>query len=134
MKSWSQWSLSNQLAASVPTTFIRDCSKSASCSLSAGRRPHGQFSCGATAVFESENPDKDIHLYINSPGGSVTCRYGNLRHHAIHQALISAPCVLARRPAWALIARGWRKRQALCVAAFAHDDSSATWRLSGTGH
>ena len=22
--------------------------------------------------FESENPDKDIHLYINSPGGSVT--------------------------------------------------------------
>ena len=23
-------------------------------------------------VLESENPDKDIHLYINSPGGSVT--------------------------------------------------------------
>src|SRR5690606_31499824 len=22
--------------------------------------------------LESENPDKDIHLYINSPGGSVT--------------------------------------------------------------
>ena len=24
--------------------------------------------------LESENPDKDIHLYINSPGGSVTAR------------------------------------------------------------
>ena len=35
--------------------------------------------------LESENPDKDIHLYINSPGGSVT-RYGDLRHHAVHQA------------------------------------------------
>ena len=23
--------------------------------------------------LESENPDKDISLYINSPGGSVTC-------------------------------------------------------------
>ncbi len=22
--------------------------------------------------LESENPDKDVHLYINSPGGSVT--------------------------------------------------------------
>ena len=22
--------------------------------------------------LESENPEKDIHLYINSPGGSVT--------------------------------------------------------------
>ena len=28
---------------------------------------------GAQLLFlESENPDKDIHLYINSPGGSVT--------------------------------------------------------------
>src|SRR3977135_2257521 len=24
--------------------------------------------------LESENPDKDIHLYINSPGGSVSSR------------------------------------------------------------
>jgi len=33
--------------------------------------------------LEAENPDKDIHLYINSPGG---CGHGDLRHHAIHQA------------------------------------------------
>ncbi len=36
--------------------------------------------------LESENPDKDINLYINSPGGVVTCRLGHLRHHAVHQA------------------------------------------------
>ena len=36
--------------------------------------------------LESENPDKDISFYINSPGGSVTRRHGDLRHHAVHQA------------------------------------------------
>ena len=28
--------------------------------------------CGAILILESENPDKDINLYINSPGGSVS--------------------------------------------------------------
>ena len=28
--------------------------------------------------LESENPDKDIHLYINSPGGSVSCGHVDL--------------------------------------------------------
>ena len=27
---------------------------------------------GQMLFLESENPDKDIHLYINSPGGSVS--------------------------------------------------------------
>ena len=28
--------------------------------------------CAQLLFLESENPDKDIHLYINSPGGVVT--------------------------------------------------------------
>ena len=36
--------------------------------------------------LESENPDKDISFYINSPGGSVSAGHGDLRHHAVHQA------------------------------------------------
>ncbi|MGH9070164.1 MAG: ATP-dependent Clp protease proteolytic subunit, partial [Acidimicrobiales bacterium] len=28
--------------------------------------------CAQLILLESENPDKDISLYINSPGGSVT--------------------------------------------------------------
>ena len=31
--------------------------------------------------LEADNPDKDIYLYINSPGGVVS-RHGHLRHHA----------------------------------------------------
>ena len=34
--------------------------------------------------LESENPDKDIHLYINSPGGSVTAGMDNLRYNAVY--------------------------------------------------
>ncbi len=33
--------------------------------------------------LESEDPDKDIHLYINSPGGSVTAGmaiYDTMQH------------------------------------------------------
>ncbi len=33
--------------------------------------------------LESENPNKDISLYINSPGGVVSCRLSNLRYDAI---------------------------------------------------
>ena len=36
--------------------------------------------------LESENPDKDIALYINSPGGVVSAGTGDLRHDAVHQA------------------------------------------------
>ncbi|MCW1890023.1 ATP-dependent Clp protease proteolytic subunit [Vibrio chagasii] len=35
--------------------------------------------------LESENPDKDIYLYINSPGGNNS-RHVYLRHNAVHQA------------------------------------------------
>ena len=49
--------------------------------------------------LESENPDKDVHLYINSPGGSVTAGMAiydtmqfikpDVRH-----------CVLGKQPVW----------------------------------
>ena len=32
--------------------------------------------------LEADNPDKDIYLYINSPGGVVSAGHGHLRHHA----------------------------------------------------
>ena len=51
--------------------------------------------------LESENPEKDIHIYINSPGGSVTRGPGDLRHDAVHQAATSARSASGRRPAWA---------------------------------
>ena len=40
--------------------------------------------------LEAEDPDKDIHLYINSPGGSVTA------------SAMCPPYVLVWQPAWEL--------------------------------
>ena len=36
--------------------------------------------------LESENPDKDISFYINSPGGSVSAGVAIFRHDELHQA------------------------------------------------
>ena len=41
----------------------------------------------AQMIFlEAEDPDRDINLYINSPGGVVTAGPGDLRHHAVREA------------------------------------------------
>ncbi len=34
--------------------------------------------------LSGEDPEKDLQLYINSPGGSITAGLGHLRHNAIH--------------------------------------------------
>ena len=34
-------------------------------------------------TLESTDPDRDITMYINSPGGSFTAHDGDLRHHAV---------------------------------------------------
>ena len=34
--------------------------------------------------LSGEDPEKDLQLYINSPGGSITAGSGHLRHHAVH--------------------------------------------------
>src|SRR5947207_12392341 len=38
--------------------------------------------CAQLLLLESEDPDSDVFLYINSPGGSVTAGM-DLRHHAV---------------------------------------------------
>jgi ATP-dependent Clp protease protease subunit len=50
--------------------------------------------------LESENPDKDIHLYINSPGGSVSagCRSTT---RCSSSSPTSRRCAWASPPAWA---------------------------------
>ena len=41
--------------------------------------------CAQLLLLAAEDPDKDIFLYINSPGGSVVGRHGDLRHDAVRQ-------------------------------------------------
>ena len=39
--------------------------------------------CAQLILLEAEDPEKDISLYINSPGGLGHRRPGHLRHHAV---------------------------------------------------
>ena len=79
--------------------------------------------------LESEDPDKDIMMYINSPGGDVIGRPGDLRHDAV--PALPGRDVL-RGPGGVdgqLPARGRREGQAQRAAARARDDPPAARRL-----
>ena len=69
-------SSSRRVGASGRTTSTANCSRrtSSSCRrLSTTRLP---ASCAAQLIhLESENPDKDINIYINSPGGDITALF-----------------------------------------------------------
>jgi ATP-dependent Clp protease protease subunit len=80
--------------------------------------------------LESENPEKDISLYINSPGGSV---YAGMAVYDTMQFIkpdVSTLCPVSP-PAWAPSC--WRRgcRQTLCFAERTHHDSPAAWRRAG---
>jgi hypothetical protein len=57
-------------AASAPTTSTRACCASASSSWWAGQRPEANLVVAQLLFLESENPDKDISFYINSPAAA----------------------------------------------------------------
>ena len=41
--------------------------------------------CAQLLLLAAEDAIRDINLWINSPGGSVYCRHGDLRHHAVRR-------------------------------------------------
>ena len=51
--------------------------------------------------LESQDPEKDISIYINSPGGSIYAGPGDLRHDAVHQARRGDDVRRASRCRWA---------------------------------
>lgn len=65
--------------------------------------------------LESENPDKDIHLYINSPGGAVTAGlaiYDTMQYIKPH---ISTMCVGQAASMGALLLAGGTKGKRFCL-------------------
>ena len=50
--------------------------------------------CAQLLLLAAEDPDRDINLYINSPGGSVYRRHGDLRHDAVHRRTTWRPCAM----------------------------------------
>ena len=83
--------------------------------------------------LESENPDKDISFYINSPGGSVSAGlaiYDTMqfikprREHAVRRSGGEHGCAAAG---------GRREGQAILPSELACDDPSADGRFPGSG-
>jgi len=65
--------------------------------------------------LESENPDKDIHLYINSPGGSVTAGLAIYDTMRFIRADVSTMCVGQAASMGALLLTGGAKGKRFCL-------------------
>jgi len=65
--------------------------------------------------LESENPDKDIHLYINSPGGSVTAGLAIYDTMQFIKAEVSTMCIGQAASMGALLLAGGAKGKRVCL-------------------
>ncbi len=65
--------------------------------------------------LESENPDKDIHLYINSPGGSVTAGLAIYDTMQFIKADVSTMCIGQAASMGALLLAGGAKGKRYCL-------------------
>lgn len=65
--------------------------------------------------LESENPDKDIHLYINSPGGSVTAGLSIYDTMQFIQPEVSTMCIGQAASMGAMLLAGGAKGKRLAL-------------------
>ena len=65
--------------------------------------------------LESENPDKDIHLYINSPGGSVTAGLAIYDTMQFIKSDVSTMCIGQAASMGALLLAGGAKGKRVCL-------------------
>lgn len=65
--------------------------------------------------LESENPDKDIHLYINSPGGSVTAGMSIYDTMQFIKPDVSTMCIGQAASMGALLLTGGTKGKRFCL-------------------
>lgn len=65
--------------------------------------------------LESENPDKDIHLYINSPGGSVTAGMAIYDTMQFIRADVSTMCIGQAASMGAVLLAGGTKGKRYCL-------------------
>ena len=113
--------------ASAPTTSIRACSKNV---IFCGSVEDQRQPDRAQLLFlESENPDKDVHLYINSPWRSVNRRARDLRQCSL-SATTCHHDVIGHGGEHGRCCWPGRKGQAM-PAAFADHDPPAAGRIPG---
>jgi ATP-dependent Clp protease protease subunit len=65
--------------------------------------------------LESENPDKDIHLYINSPGGSVTAGMAIYDTMQFVRPPVSTMCIGQAASMGAVLLAGGAKGKRFCL-------------------
>jgi ATP-dependent Clp protease protease subunit len=65
--------------------------------------------------LESENPDKDVHLYINSPGGSVTAGLAIYDTMQFIKADVSTMCIGQAASMGAVLLAGGTKGKRYCL-------------------
>ena len=65
--------------------------------------------------LESENPDKDIHLYINSPGGSVTAGLAIYDTMQFVKPAVSTMCIGQAASMGALLLAGGESGKRFCL-------------------
>lgn len=65
--------------------------------------------------LESENPDKDIHLYINSPGGSVSAGLAVYDTMQFIKADVSTMCIGQAASMGAILLAGGAKGKRYCL-------------------
>jgi len=65
--------------------------------------------------LESENPDKDVHLYINSPGGSVTAGMAIYDTMQFIKPDVSTMCIGQAASMGALLLTGGAKGKRYCL-------------------
>ena len=85
--------------------------------------------------LESEDPNKDIHLYINSPGGMVTAGLAIYDTMQYIKCDVSTICIGLAASMGAFLLAGRRyKRKETCPSKFRDYDSSAIGRCKGSGY
>ena len=82
--------------------------------------------------LESENPDKDISLYINSPGGSISSGMAIYDTMQFIKPNVSTLCIGMAASMGAFLLQAGAKGKTICFAEFNRDDTSALGRFSGT--
>ncbi len=90
--------------------------------------------CAQLLFLESENPSKDIFMYINSPGGSSDLRYGHLRYHGIYQTGCINSMYWTSSLNGLFVAYCWCSWQASLFTKCPNYDSSAIRRFSRSGN
>lgn len=81
----------------------------------------------------ADDPEKDIHLYLNSPGGSVTAGMGIYDTMQYIKPDVSTICVGMVRQYGIIAPYSWSAWQEICADQQRSYDSSTAWRRSGAG-